>query len=114
MVSNVSKGTYGNGMRTSSGLHVLIPGRKDKWGKRFGFAQIKGVRVKVADDQDQRLSGNRNIDERISPIKMQGFVHPRMSYAQAVLGIFGKVEEVNEGVRFPDMKEKRDGGNRGE
>ncbi|GLT47058.1 hypothetical protein SLA2020_207800 [Shorea laevis] len=107
-------------------VDVFILGRKDKWGKRFGFVRMKGiqnvhhmekrlsdiwfgsykVRVKVADEREQRRSGKQNTNGRRSLIRKQGLAQPGKSYVQAVVRNTSKGKEANENVRIHVVKER--------
>ncbi|GLT34095.1 hypothetical protein SLA2020_086370 [Shorea laevis] len=84
-------------------VDVFVPGKRDKWGKRFGFVRMEGVqdvkqleerlnriwlgsyklRVKIATDRgQQRMGTQRNAGMKVN-IREQRFVQPGRSYAQA-------------------------------
>ncbi|GLT47335.1 hypothetical protein SLA2020_210400 [Shorea laevis] len=98
-------------------VDVYVPGRRDKWGKHFGFVRMTGVqsekelerrfndfwigsykvRVKVADDKRRSgigaREGHRVGQERQLRSRMNRLVQPGHSYAQAVMGIHSQIEE---------------------
>ncbi|GLU12140.1 hypothetical protein SLE2022_288450 [Rubroshorea leprosula] len=95
---------------------MYVPGRRDNWGKRFGFVCMAGVQskkeiqrwlndlwigsykvwVKVAKDRRQ-VSRDRMAmragKERKPLCRMDKLVQPGQSYAQAVMGICPKFRE---------------------
>ncbi|GLT94098.1 hypothetical protein SLE2022_118570 [Rubroshorea leprosula] len=85
---------------------VFVPARRDRWGKRFGFVRMLGVkdvqqlegslnqiwigsyklRVKVAIDRGQKGADNQRNARLKGRITEQSYVKPGWSYVQAVKG----------------------------
>ncbi|GLU08628.1 hypothetical protein SLE2022_255300 [Rubroshorea leprosula] len=96
-------------------IDVYVPEKRDKWGKRFGFVRMMGVRdvsqmvrrlnqiwiglyklrVRVAEDRVQRTSGTQRktiAEHGTMNNRLHRFVQPDQSYAQVVAGNFPELK----------------------